>query len=506
MAKILGVSCSLRNARFGSGSDSLIDEIKALDDQDALQAYLENQTRIRAADFIEAGREEGLPFDKIYRNLKKAKGDQGLSNSEAALVASLWGAHREDCEIAHVGLSPFFPMNGPAVDLDELRKIVLDSDGLIISGPVYFGDRGSLAQSFLEFLRDDPECAEHVRGKIYGGIAVGAKRNGGQETTLIYQLVDITNLNMLAVGNDSSTTSQYGGTVVAGDVGTMPDDPYGMKTSIGTGMRVARVVQVMEAGATGDLVDKTKISVWLLQDSAGHEGRSYIEKLCADVEKANPDVSFEVMDFTQEEIFRCIACDVCPVDTGPPEEYRCIIKNGGDLFARMHEQLVDCDAILVAAYSPEDRRDLKSVYQRFVERTRYLRRDDYVIGERLVAPLVISELNARQNLHIRMMTSFIRHNSVMHHSLIGMEMEGRIINWQRLLEQTTKFAETARQVTVGRIMRSGDASIDTHYNPVGYVISAEKRSVDAEKGKVEDSDEIRRANRDQEVRRRLVRG
>ena len=111
MAKILGVSCSLRNARFGSGSDSLIDEIKALDDQDALQAYLENQTRIRAADFIEAGREEGLPFDKIYRNLKKAKGDQGLSNSEAALVASLWGAHREDCEIAHVGLSPFFPMN-----------------------------------------------------------------------------------------------------------------------------------------------------------------------------------------------------------------------------------------------------------------------------------------------------------------------------------------------------------------------------------------------------------
>ena len=48
-----------------------------------------------------------------------------------------------------------------------------------------------------------------------------AKRNGGQETTLVYQLIDMINLNMLGVGNDSASTSQYGGTVVAGDVGTM---------------------------------------------------------------------------------------------------------------------------------------------------------------------------------------------------------------------------------------------------------------------------------------------
>ena len=43
----------------------------------------------------------------------------------------------------------------------------------------------------------------------------GAKRNGGQETALIYQLVDFINLGMLGAGNDSQRLS---GTIVAGDV------------------------------------------------------------------------------------------------------------------------------------------------------------------------------------------------------------------------------------------------------------------------------------------------
>ncbi len=90
---------------------------------------------------------------------------------------------------------------------------------IIVSSPVYFGDRGSLVQSLFEFIESDPLLRQDMAGKIYGGLAVGAKRNGGQETTLIYQMLDMLDMGLLAVGNGHETTAQYGGTAKAGDVG-----------------------------------------------------------------------------------------------------------------------------------------------------------------------------------------------------------------------------------------------------------------------------------------------
>ena len=93
--------------------------------------------------------------------------------------------------------------------LDDLRQQILSADAIYFQDPVYFGDRGSLIQELFEFLHKDSDCLRHVRDRLYAGISVGAKRNGGQETNLIYQIIDATNMNML-VGNDSATTSQYG--------------------------------------------------------------------------------------------------------------------------------------------------------------------------------------------------------------------------------------------------------------------------------------------------------
>lgn len=471
MPRILGVSCSLRNARFGYGSDALVTELHQLPDKDALQKYLEDQSKARLDAFEKAGRTDGLPFDEIYRNLRRAKTDRGLSNSEAALAAGLWGALQEGAEIVHCGLSRYFPMNGSAQDLDDLREKICESDALLVSGPIYFGDRGSLAQEFFEFIRDDPDCRQHVRDRLYAGIAVGAKRNGGQETTLIYQMLDMINLNALAVGNDSETTSQYGGTAKAGDVGTLFEDDYGIQTSIGTGRRIARVAGILERGDAGKLEGPTRIAVWLLQDSASHQGRDIIQRLCRETESQVPEVRFDIHDFTESEIWRCIACDVCPVEPGPPADYRCIIKAPNDAFRTHHQTLIDTDAVLVAAYSPSDRHDLNSAYQRFIERTRYLRRDDYLIGDRLSAPLVISGLSARQNLHIRMTTSMVRHHQILHHPLIGMEGDDGILNWDALLDQAVSFARNAQRVTIGRLSAP---SHENTYNPVGYYISAAK--------------------------------
>lgn len=498
---ILGISCSLRNARFGAGSEDLVSALKAIKDENGLISYLEQQTKIRAEDFLEAGRQDNKPFDEIYRNLQKAKGDRGLSNSEAALSAALWGANQNGAEISHLGLSRHFPKSGQPQHLDELRERVLACDGLLLGGPVYFGDRSSIAQAFVEFLLTDDACAEHIRGRIYAGVSVGAKRNGGQETTLIYQMVDMTNMHMLAVGNDDKTTSQYGGTAKAGDVGTLYKDDYGITTSIGTGKRIAATAQMAEAGSNQILNDKVRLSVWLLQDNAEHHGRQAFEKLAADVEARVPEVKFHIQDFTEETIQRCIACDLCPIETGPMDEYRCIIKSREDVFCRHHKELIDTDAVLLGAYSPKDRHHIHSVYQQFIERTRYLRRDDYAFGERLAAPLVLSEIGSNQNLHIRMMTSLIRHQTIIHHPLIAMEHEGAVIEWEQLVQNGVRFAKAAIQLTAGRLAL-GQAH-DKSYNPIGYEISLAKRQQDQAHGKFDAHREQRQKKHDRERNKRL---
>ncbi|MBT5471598.1 MAG: hypothetical protein HOK41_13425 [Nitrospina sp.] len=503
MTTVLGISCSLRNARFGAGSDKFVGEIKSIRDEAGLKKYLEEQTKIRVKDFISAGREDNLPFDELYQNLVKSQSEQGLSNSEAALAAGLWGAHSNGAEILHCGLAKFFPMNGSRENLDALREMVLKANAFLISGPVYFGDRGSLAQEFIEFLREDKQCADHIKKCLYGGIAVGAKRNGGQETTLIYQIVDATNLNMLAVGNDSETSAQYGGTAVAGDVGTLASDDYGVQTSIGTGRRLANVGKTLEEGHRSSLNDKIKVSIWLTQDISDHRGLKFIESFCREVEKKDSRVSFDITDFTCQEIYRCIACDICPTDTGDPKKYRCIIHSKQDVFKLYHNMLIDTDAILLAAYSPVDRGKINSVYQRFIERTRYLRRDDFVIGDRLVAPLVISEINSNQNLHIRILTSMLRHHTVLHRPVIGMEYQNKIINWETMVEQGLSFIETASKLTAGRIRKAQNQMKETTYNPIGYTISAEKLRSDQSNGKTEAAHQIRKSDMLEALKNRL---
>jgi multimeric flavodoxin WrbA len=484
MPTVLGVSASLRNARFGRGSLGLCKDVRSLGSLEELRAYLTRQVRIRVEDFLEAGRREGLPFSEVYRNLRRLTDERGLSNSEAALAAGLWGAHLAGAEISHCGLAAHFPASGRRKDLDGLRAKLLSADAILLSGPVYFGDRGSLAQEFIEFLREDEACAIHVRGKLYGGIAVGAKRNGGQETTLIYQLVDMTNMNMLAVGNDSETTSQYGGTAVAGDVGTLDADTEGIMTSIGTGRRLAQIADLFARGRANPLERPVRVGVWLLQDHASGTGRRLLEQLRASLASRVPGVHVDIQDFTRDDVYRCLACDVCPVDPGPRESYRCIVTASDDLFAARHQQLINADAVLLAAYSPVDRSEVRSVYQRFVERTRYLRRDDYVLANQLTAPLVISQVNSNQNLHIRMLTSFVRQLTVLHHPLIGVEFEGRVINWDFLVSQAECFARAAATLAAGcqAAEAAGDAP-EHSYHPIGYIVSAEKSARDRAAGR-----------------------
>jgi multimeric flavodoxin WrbA len=469
---ILGLSGSLRNARFRVGSRSLATELACIENEKALASYLVEQTRIRADDFLEAGLASGAPFDEVYQALQKKRFERGLSNSEAATAAALWAAHHQGADISHIALAEHFPPNGPVREGERLAEALRAADGIIVSSPVYFGDRGSLVQALFEFIASDANLKRDMAGKIYGGLAVGAKRNGGQETTLIYQMLDMLNMGVLAVGNGHETTAQYGGTAKAGDVGTFAADQYGLETCIGTGRRVARAARMKALNRDGIALNgKLSIHLWLVQDSEDGRGLRYFQDWAKDLVAQDPAVNVRIFDAVNDEVVRCIACEVCPTRLGNARDYRCIITSADDFFVKHHAEMLDADAILIAAYSPEDRSRIKSVYQQFIERTRYLRRDNYVFEDLLVAPFVVSHIEARQSLHIRMATSMIRHHTILNRPIIAFESDGRLINEAAVARDSKHFIARSRELSVGRYLQS---KAETEYRPVGYQISAAK--------------------------------
>jgi multimeric flavodoxin WrbA len=464
--RLLGIAASLRNARWGSGSRRLVEQLAAQQDKSSLLTLLREECELHLENFLLAGRREGKSFLEIYRNLARFNGQRGLGNSEIALAAALWAAARQGVEVAHLSLAEHFDANGNLRRAEGLRSALLEADGLLVSGPVYFGDRGSLAESLIDFIARDPDLRESLAGRVYGGIAVGAKRNGGQETTLIYQMIDMLGLGLLAVGNDSDTTAQYGGTGHAGDVGTMHKDGYGIDTSIGIGRRMARIMQVM--GARERLATPPRILFLILAD-VGDIARRTVNRLIARLGSA---VSASVVDVSDKKIKRCIACDVCPTHIDVDDVYRCIITSENDALPDLHCDLLHHDALIPVVASSRDRIAMRTNYQTFIERSRYVRRADYSWSDLLVAPLVLTESVGYDTHAIRLMTSFLRHHTVMSQPIVGKIAAGAVFDFEALATGLERACALTERLAAGRLALGSRP--DHRYRPIGYVLSADK--------------------------------
>jgi multimeric flavodoxin WrbA len=466
---ILGFSASLRNARSREGAQELLHEILNCSHWAELHSYLVEQGNIHLEQYLEAGRRDGVPYDILYKELRKMGGKKGLSNSEICLAAALWAAAGEGVAVDFFPLADFFKSDGSVDGLDELKEALLQADGVIVSTPVYFGDRSSLSQRLIEFVSQDKELLDRLSGKVYGGLAVGAKRNGGQETTLIYQLHEMMDLGFVGVGNDYETTSQYGGTGHAGDVSTMSKDEYGLSTCVGTGRRVARVAKSLQLSETNQLVGKLRIGVWILQDRDGemlHLLAPFLKELAADAE-------VQVSHFEQKNILPCMACDICPTRVGGDIEFRCIRGEKDDMSA-LHEEMIKTDIIIPAIFSPKNRMKLRSTYQHLLERTRYLRRSDYILSDRLIAPLIIAEVGSHKNYNLRITTSFIRHHTILQRPIIGQMYAGNLLNSDDVSEGFKSVVANGRRITVGRMAMAAHGEQTAFYKPVGYVLAVSK--------------------------------
>jgi len=468
--KIVGIAASLRNARWGNGNKQLVDSLKAIDCKEDLFKFLYRESELHLENFVKAGRLEGKNFNEMYDNLKKNTGDKGLSNSETALSAALWECVQAGCEVEHISLSEFFLASGRVQNAESLKKTLMESDGILVSGPVYFGDRSSLLQKMIDFIQNDENLKASLEGKVYAGLSVGAKRNGGQETSLVYNLYDFVRLGMLGVGNSSETTSQYGGTCVAGDIGMAYKDDYGIKTSMGTGKRLAEVVVYNNQNV--ELKSKSNILLLLLQDK-----NDIAMNICNEIVASFPHENFKVISVFNKKILPCIACDICPTHVDLDNIYRCIVTNKNDCFDELHNELFDFDAIIPVVYSPLNRSGMQTSYQTFLERTRYLRRGDYLWSNVVISPLIIEDIGAQDNYAMRCLTAFVRHHTIINKPLIYFNNNG-LLNASEMIVNFSKLIKKVRRITAGKL--AGYEKKETSYHPVGYILSADKDKEDKE--------------------------
>ena len=281
-------------------------------------------------------------------------------------------------------------------------------------------------------------------------------------------MIDFLNMGAKVVGNGHDTTSQYGGTLVAGDIGKVQDDDYGIRTSLSTGDNLSKClkefIQSKKNNKTKKVNQKIEpkiCNVFVMQDNKDEECTKIISSFVKNNKKTN--VKFNIFKVFKEKVYRCIACDLCPTSYGNKNEYRCIINNKDDFFKLYHKEIINCDSFIFAAYSGENFFNIQSNYQQFIERTRYLRRDDYTMGSKLVTSFIVSEVNSNRNLHIRTLTSLIRHKNILSKPLLVFKNQNSYINIDGVKKEFKNF--------INDIENINSKKEESTYVPIGYEIS-----------------------------------
>lgn len=341
-----------------------------------------------------------------------------FANTDVALAFALFAAYKSGAEVDIVSLRGLFKtVDGNSDTFDHLKlddakvglllKKMKNADGVILSTPTYFGDRSSVANKFFQLV----DSKDLLKDKVFGAIAVGAKRNGGQETTCIYCIVDALAQTAIAVGN-GPITSQYGGTVVAGDKMTALEDDWGLERCKELGSKIAYTCSLVSVGRQDPPLDKSlNICVLMTMDTPDKQYRLFVDDY---FEPLRSQHKVDVVDLIDYPIKRCLACDTCPKlgkSEGSPA-YRCIIQDEDDCVVVNHKKLLDADVIVLVGVNSE--KDIVYRYQAFVERTRCIRRDNYQLSNTPMASLLVSDLRAHKNtLHnSKVITSYIRHNTI----------------------------------------------------------------------------------------------
>jgi multimeric flavodoxin WrbA len=112
--------------------------------------------------------------------------------------------------------------------------------GIIVGTPVYFGNMSALCKAFLDRCMVFRKNNFALREKVGGALAVGAVRNGGQETTIQSVLAALLCQEMIIVG-DGRPTAHTGATLLNNGKDDIGGDEFGTSTAKNLGRRVVEV-------------------------------------------------------------------------------------------------------------------------------------------------------------------------------------------------------------------------------------------------------------------------
>jgi len=124
-------------------------------------------------------------------------------------------------------------------DMSDILAKIVNSQGIIIGSPVYFGNVTAQLKMLMD--RSRPLRGDFkLKNKIGGAISVGGSRNGGQETT-ISAIHEFMLIHDVVIVGDGAPLAHYGGTGVGGAKNDAENDEIGLKTSQNLGRRVAEL-------------------------------------------------------------------------------------------------------------------------------------------------------------------------------------------------------------------------------------------------------------------------
>jgi len=304
------------------------------------------------------------------------------SNTDLAIQGCVAGIKK--CYTERIQLNKYFLQDGTSQNLDEIIGQIQKADGIIFGSPVYFGMPSSLFQDLVSEIK---KRRIDLYPKVIGLVSVGAKRNGGEETTITWMAWWLMELGALVV-NDGFPISQFGGVVVAGTKGSASQDEEGLKTCFNLGRRVGETTRIIKKGRPKSRVP-IKINVWLLSADDDSEEKVFMTR-----------PSYGVVDIMNLNFHRCRGCEICP-NPKAKGDFKCI--NDQDDIAKIHNELVGSNGVVPVGWNAK-----------FMERTRYLRRDNYrltysvvYISEPKYIPFFIKENSILCKLHFEQYVKLI---------------------------------------------------------------------------------------------------
>ena len=351
-----------------------------------------------------------------------------ISNSDGALISAFFGAKHFDCDFLSFNLRDIFNLSNKNLNkFSRNKKLLIENikkaDGILISTPVYFGDCSSYVYELFNLINEeDKECYNIFNNKTVGILSSGAKRNGGQETTNIFTLFEFFRLGANIIGN-GPPTSQYGGTIWAGDKGAMAEDSLGIETAIGTGKKMGEILNILNPSNIEKLKKNSNNNHLnlalilpgekLLFEKIKQEIKNFIEKIFnATFEKNRISLTLSYIDIERENenIKRCLGCNECPP---AKNNFDCIID---DKIRNFREILLNSDSILFINYLRKTKDiDTWINFKVFFERTRHLRHNNFELTNKPVGIITVTDENyvSENNLsNVKFITYFLRHNTI----------------------------------------------------------------------------------------------